>query len=330
MTRISAKYLAWRLVVSYFTILVIMTLLFALVRMMPGSFIDMMQSPDMTKAQIERIEAQWGLNKPLWQQYLDYMINYQTGNFGWSPTRIKPIWGLIRDRMPRTVILFGAVFFMGYGIGPLVGMYLGWWRGTLRDQSLFTAGLTIRSIPQFWIAWLALWAFSYHFELFPSGYLVSQFPEFEWTAFTLIRDLLAHVTLPILSMVMVGWVGSMLVMRTTMNDVTDSDYVFLAQAKGVPERAVMIKHAARNALIPVTTNAIVGIIIIINGSVLIENVFNYPGVGNLIVSAVLNSDYPVTQAVFFALAVLVIVARLVADVAYTYLDPRIKFGEGDA
>lgn len=326
MTRISAKYLGQRLVVSYLTILVIMTLLFGLVRSMPGTFIDLMQSPGMTEAQIEAIRARWGLDDPLWQQYIRFMINYQVGNFGWSPTHNVPVWDLIVRRLPRTVILFGATFIIGYMIGPLVGMYLGWWRGSARDQTIFTGGLLAYSMPAFWIGWLVIWLFNYHLGWFPSSYLVTQFPEFEWTAWTIIVDVLRHLALPVLSITAVGWVGAMLVMRTTMNDVTDSDYVFLAEAKGLPERAVMIKHAARNALIPVATQAIVGIAFVIDGAVLIENVFNYPGMGLLLVDAVLNNDYPVTQAVFFVLAVVIVVMRFLTDVAYTYLDPRIKFG----
>jgi peptide/nickel transport system permease protein len=113
-----------------------------------------------------------------------------------------------------------------------------------------------------------------------------------------------------------------------MNNVTEEDYVFLAQAKGLSERTVMIKHAARNALIPVATQAIVGIAFLIDGSIIIEQVFSWPGIGELIVNAVLQQDYPIAQASFFILAVLIILMRLLTDVVYTYLDPRIKFGEG--
>ncbi|MFB6267205.1 MAG: ABC transporter permease [Halodesulfurarchaeum sp.] len=327
MTRISAKYLSKRLVISYATILLIMTLLFALIRSMPGSFISLMTNPGMTEAQIERLRAAWGLNQPLYVQYLQFMVNYQVGNFGWSPTQNVPVWDLIVRRMPRTVILFGATFIMGYMSGPLIGMYLGWWRGTTRDQTIFTGGLFAYSMPRFWISWLVIWLFNYHLGWLPSSYMVTKFPKFEWTAWSLIVDVLQHLALPVLSIIAVGWVGAMLVMRTTMNDVVDADYVFLAEAKGVSERGVMIKHAARNALIPVATQAIVGIAFIIDGAVIIENVFNYPGMGALLVTAVLNNDYPVTQAVFFMLAVLIVVMRLLTDVAYTYLDPRIKFGE---
>jgi peptide/nickel transport system permease protein len=336
MSRISARYLAERLVISYLSILVIMTLLFVLLHSMPGSFIQTMQSPDMTGDQLERIREQWGLNEPLWKQYIDFMVNYQTGEFGYSPYWNVPVWNLIERRLPRTVVLFGATTITGLMIGPLVGMYLGWWRGTRKDRSVFTGGLLAYSMPSFWLAWLFIWLFSIELDLFPTSYMRSQFPAdiwgsgFEWTAFSVMRDVLWHLTVPLITLTAIGWVGSMLVMRTTMNNAVDADYVFLAKAKGLSERKVMIKHAARNSLIPVATQAIVGIAAILDGAVLIENVFNYPGMGTLIVTSVLNNDHPTTQAVFYMLAVVLILSRLLQDIAYTYLDPRIKFGEGGA
>lgn len=326
MTRISGRYLAKRIVVSYLTLLVIMSLLFVLLRSMPGSFISSMIQPGMTSEQIERIRETWGLNEPLWQQYLKFMINYQTGEFGRSPTWNTQVWDLMIRRMPRTLILFGATFILGYIIGPLVGMYLGWWRGSTRDKSIFTGSLLMYSMPSFWISWLFIWVLNYELGFLPSAYMFTQFPEFEWTAFTVMRDVLYHLALPMISLTFIGWVGAMLIMRPSMNNVTDEGYVFLARAKGLSERTVMIKHAARNALIPVATGAIIGLAFLIDGSVIIENVFSWPGMGQVIVTAVLNRDFPVAQASFFMIAALIVVMRLLTDVVYTYLDPRIKFG----
>lgn len=337
MARISLRYLAYRLVVSYFVILGIMTLAFLLLRLMPGTFADALVSPEMPREAREAIIEQYGLNEPLWRQYLAFMVNYQTGQFGWSPTYGTEVWSLIERRLPRTLILFGASFIFGYIIGPLVGMYLGWWRGTKRDKSVFAAGLVAYSMPAFWIAWLLIWLFNYELGWLPSAYMMSQYPDdpsllapFEqWTWWRAIIDVLHHIALPLFSIISVGWVGAMLVMRTQMNTVVDSDYVYLAKAKGLSERTVMIKHAARNALIPVATQAIVGVAFIIDGAVIIEYVFSWPGMGALIVDTVLRRDYPTAQAVFFILGVLIVVMRLLTDIAYTYLDPRISFEGGE-
>lgn len=333
MTRISAKYLAQRLVVSYLTILMIMTLLFVLLHSMPGSIVENMMTPDMDAQAMQRIAETWGLNEPLWKQYVNFMINYQTGEFGRSVHWGVPVWALIERRLPRTVVLFGATTITGFMTGPLIGMYLGWWRGTKRDRMVFSGGLVAYSLPSFWIAWLFIWLFSFELGWLPRKYMRTQFPaevygpEFQWTAFMAMRDVLWHLALPLLSLTAIGWVGSMLIMRTMMQNVTEADYVFLARAKGLSERTVMIKHAARNALIPVATGAIVGIAFILDGAVIIENVFNYPGMGNLILEAVVNQDHTTTQAVFFMLAVMLVICRVLQDIAYTYLDPRIKFGE---
>jgi peptide/nickel transport system permease protein len=327
MTRISARYLAKRLVVSYLTLLVIMTILFVLIRSMPGSFINQMITREMDADQIRRLREVWGLNEPLWRQYIDFIINYQTGEFGRSPTQKVSVWSLIIRRLPRTLILFGSSFIVAYTVGPLVGMYLGWWRGSKKDKTIFATGLTMYSMPSFWIAWIFIWLFDYELDWLKAEFMLDQFASFTWTPVTAMTNVLHHIALPLISMSFVGWVGAMLVMRPSMNNVTSQDYVFLAQAKGLSERTVMMKHAARNALIPVATQAIVGIAFMIDGSVIIEQVFSWPGIGKLMISAVMAQDYPITQATFFLLAVIIVAMRLLTDIVYTILDPRIKFGE---
>jgi peptide/nickel transport system permease protein len=327
MTRISARYLGKRLLVSYLSLLVIMTIIFVLTKSMPGTFLTSMIGPEMTAEAVQQIRENWGLNEPLWKQYITFMVNYQTGDFGRSPNWNTPVWNLIARRLPQTLLLFGATFIVGYTVGPLVGMYLGWERGSSKDKSVFASSLFVYSMPAFWIAWLFIWLFNYELGWLPSAYMHAQFPEFEWTAVTVMINVLEHAILPVLSIVFVGWVGAMLIMRPSMNNVTDEEYVFLARAKGLSERTVMIKHAARNALIPVATGAVIAIAFLIDGAVIIENVFSWPGMGQLLVGAVLNNDTPTAMAIFFMLAVLIIGARLLTDIVYTYLDPRIKFGE---
>jgi peptide/nickel transport system permease protein len=326
MTRISGRYLAKRLVASYLTLLAIMTLMFVLLRSMPGSFITSLISSGMTQEQVQAIRETWGLNEPLWKQYVQFMINYQTGEFGRSPTMNTEVWDLIVRRFPRTAILFGSTFLMGFVVGPLVGTYLGWFRGTVADKSIWSSSMLLYSMPAFWISWLFIWLLNYELGWLPSAFMFTQFPQFEWTAFTVIRDVLYHIALPLISLSFIGWVGAMLIMRTQMINVTDQQYVQLARAKGLSDRTVMIKHTARNALIPVATSAILSLALLLDGAVIVEDVFSWPGMGTLIVDAVLNRDFPVAQAAFFMLAILIVAARLVTDIAYTYLDPRIKFG----
>ncbi|WP_044957697.1 ABC transporter permease [Halarchaeum acidiphilum] len=329
MTRFSAAYLARRLAVAYATLLAVMTVLFALLRAMPGSFVSAMTTPGMTAAQVARVRAAWGVDDPLWMRYLRFLYNYQTGHFGWSPTMHAPVAAVLARRLPRTLVLFGAAFLCCYAVGPLAGMLLGWYRDARPTPLALAVSLLVYATPVFWVAWLLVWLFDDALEWLPGRHMVTQFPSFAATPLAVAADFLRHLALPLLSVVLVGWVGAMLLVRPAMRDAARADYVHLARAKGLPERTVLFKHAGRNALVPVTASAAIALAFLVDGAVVTETVFSWPGMGRLIVTAVLNRDYPLAQAAFFLIAVLVVASRLCLDVAYTYLDPRIDFGGGE-
>ncbi|GGM72098.1 peptide/nickel transport system permease protein [Halarchaeum rubridurum] len=326
MTRFALRYLLRRLVVAYATLLVVMTLLFVLLRAMPGSFVSAMTTPGMTTAQTARLEAAWGVHDPLWMQYLRFLLNYQTGNFGWSPTMHAPVAAVLARRLPRTLVLFGAAFLACYAVGPLVGMVLGWYRDARGGTLALALSLFVYATPVFWVAWLLVWLLDHRLGWLPSAHMVTQFPAFDVAPLPVALDFLRHLALPLLSVAAVGWVGATLLVRPAMRDAARSDYVDLARAKGLRERTVLFKHAGRNALLPVTTSAALALAFLVDGAVVTETVFSWPGMGRLIVTAVLDRDYPLAQAAFFLVAVVVVVARLGLDVAYTYLDPRLSFG----
>lgn len=328
MSRISFQYLAKRIAVSVLVLWAMLTLLFLLLKAMPGDFASLLINPNMEQSDIQNLRQRFGLNQPLWKQYLKWVTNYAMLDFGYSLRNVEPVSALIFRRLPRTFVLFGTAFLLNYTIGTIAGIYFGWRRGTVLDKVGFTGGLTLYSIPFFWLAWLLLLVLSY------GGFGVSWFPDAHMTtafqskfgALGLVADVVWHLVIPAASLVLIGWAGAMLVMRTSMQEVRDEQYVQTARAKGLSPSTVKYKHAARNALIPVTTQAIVGIAFILDGSVIVETVFSWPGIGALLVEAILNRDFPVALASFFMLGVLIVVMRLVTDVVYTYLDPRIKFG----
>ena len=328
-TRISARYLANRVIVSVFIIWAILTLLFLLLKAMPGDFASSMLDPSMDAADIQAVRERFGLNDPLWKQYLKWVGNYLTLDFGYSLRSSVPVIQIIETRFPRTLVLFGTAFLLNLTVGIVAGIHFGWNRGSKTDRFGFISGLTLYSVPFFWIAWLLLLIFSYQgfgVEWLPNAHMTSAFQS-EFTTWTLVTDVLWHLFLPAASLVLVGWAGTMLVMRTTMQEVLDKPYIQTARAKGLSPSMVKYKHGARNALIPVATQAIVGIAFIIDGSVIVESVFSWPGMGHLLITSVLGQDFPVALASFFMLGVLIVVMRLLTDVAYTYLDPRITFGE---
>lgn len=325
MARISGRYIAQRFVVSVLTIYILATLLFVLIHAMPGEIVDTLISPGMTTEQVTTLREQFGLTKPLPEQYIEFITSYLVFNFGYSLSTFEPVSQRIFDRLVPTLILFAPAFILQYAIGTVIGTYLGWHRGSKLDLLGFTSGLFIYSIPFFWLGWILLGILSFHLGWFPSGQMLPPFrTEFTWIEG--IGNLIWHMTVPVLSLVLIGWAGPMLVMRTTLQDVVDADYVDFARMQGFPEPEVMTKFGARNALIPVMTQAIIGIAFMIDGSVIVETVFSWPGLGKLLVEAIFNRDLPTALAAFYMLGVLIVVLRFMTDIVYTYLDPRIEFG----
>lgn len=329
MTRISGRYLLKRIGVSLLVIWALATLLFVLLKAMPGNFASLILSnPNLPASTVEALKARYGLNQPLWIQYLKFVRNYLMLDFGYSMQKSIPVVSLIFSRLPRTLALFGSAFLLQYTIGILAGIQFGWRRGSTTDKAGFMTGLTLYSVPFFWLAWMLLLLFAYKgfgVTWFPVAHMTPGF-ESKFGAFDLIVGVAKHLFLPLATLVIVGWGSSMLVMRTSMQEVLDQGYIETARAKGLSPTAVKYKHAARNAMIPVTTQAIIAIIFFIDGSIIVETVFNWPGIGLLLISAIRARDFPVAMAAFFMLGVLIVIARLATDIVYTYLDPRIKFG----
>lgn len=328
-TKISGRYLIKRIGVSIIVLWALLTILFLLLKAMPGDIASSFINPNLKPADLQALREQYGLNDPLHVQYLKWIKSYAVFDFGYSMRNTVPVSELILQRLPRTLVLFATAYMLNLTIGTIMGIQFGWDRGSVKDKIGFSGGLTLYSVPFFWLAWLLLFVFAYKgfgIALFPSAHMTTAFKSV-FSAVELVKSVLFHLFVPALSLVLVGWAGNMLVMRTSMQEVLGEEYIFLARAKGLSPTAVKYKHAARNALIPVATQAIVSIAFIIDGSVIVETVFSWPGIGKMLVDAILNKDFPVALASFFMLGVLIVVMRLVTDIAYTILDPRIKFGE---
>lgn len=325
MAQITGRYLLRRVAISVFTIYVLATLLFALMHAMPGSPIDALVGPGMTTEQIQNIEERFGLNQPLWLQYIEFISSVTLFDFGYSVQTLEPVRDRLLDRLVPTIVLFAPAFMLQYSMGTVIGTYLGWNRGSKVDLTGFSTGLIMYSIPFFWLAWILVGVFSYELSWFPSGSMVPPYTtSFGW--FEAVFNLLLHMTVPVLSLALVGWAGPMLIMRTTMQDVVDADYIDFARAQGYDEPTVMTRFGARNALIPVVTQAIIGIAFLIDGSVIVETVFSWPGIGELLVDAIFAKDLPTALAAFYTLGVIIVILRLITDVVYTLIDPRIEFG----
>ncbi len=308
------------------TLFIITTFLFLLFRMMPGDPTSMILDPKMPPEAKELIRKEFGLDKPLMVQYLYYLKNTLTGNFGKSFYYPETVLEIVKRKLPPTILLFTTAVILSYLIGLPLGKTIAWRRGSRLEMGATVFGLFFYTVFIPWFGLIAIWVFSYRLGWFPIGGMLT--PEV-WAAdvglFPKIWDVLYHLILPLSVLTLLFFAGSMLLMRNSMLETLREDYILTARAKGLPERVIKNRHAARNAMLPVVTALTLSLAFSLNGGVLTETIFSWPGLGKALVEAVLNHDYPLAQAAFLLLAILVLFANLLADILYAYLDPRIKY-----
>ncbi len=322
-----AKFLARRILEIVITLFIITTLIFILFRLMPGDPASMVISPRMTPELKAILRTRYGLDKPLWEQYVIYVNNLIHGDFGTSFYWQFEVFQILRQRLLPTVLLFSLGELLAYAVGVNLGRIIAWKRGGKLEYGSTVIGLFFYTMPIFWLGLLAIWIFSWKLNLFPVGGMKS--PEV-WTAagvtaFGKVIDVAYHLFLPLTVFTVWVFTGSMLLMKNSMLETLREDYITTARAKGLPESKVRDHHAARNAMLPVVTSLALTMAFSFNGGVLTETTFSWPGLGSCLVEASLNYDYPLAQGSFILLAGVVLLAVLIADILYAYLDPRIKY-----
>ena len=321
------KYILRRTLEIVVTLFIIITLLFILFRLAPGDPTSMIIDPDMTPEDIEHFRDAFGLNDSLSVQYFKYLTNIIKGEFGNSFHYDEPVLGIIKEKLLNTILLFTTATLLAAFAGISWGKYLAWRRGTFTEATITFAGLLLHTIFVPWFALLAIWIFGFKLGWFPLNGMMT--PEI-WLnpdsgIFYKALDVIHHMMLPLFVLFTVDFSRSMLVMKSSMLDTLREDYIVTAKAKGLKDRIIRNKHAAKNAMLPVVTSVSLSIAFSINGSALTETVFSWPGLGRELVFAVSNNDYPLAQASFLLISGLVLVANLVSDILYAYLDPRIKY-----
>lgn len=323
------EYIIRRVLYTIMTLFAVATILFFIFRVMPGDPTAQVISPALDEAAQARLKETFGLDKPLIVQYLLYLKNIVTLNWGRSYTTQHEVFGILAYRFWNTIFLMGAAMSFTLVFGAGLGMVMAWRRGGTLDVGSTVSALVLQSAPPFVTGILFLMILSYRLDLFPTGGMMSPGMRLETGIQMLFsKDFLHHLVLPTITTAFYYLATPMLIMRDSMLEVTGSDFIELAQAKGLSPTRVMMKHAARNALLPVFTVSSVLIGFALGGQVIVEKVFSWPGMGQLMVEAATAHDYPVAQATFLLLAALVIVLNLVSDIAYCYLDPRISVGGG--
>jgi peptide/nickel transport system permease protein len=259
---------------------------------------------------------------PYWEQFIIYMKNMLSFDFGDSFRSGRPVWDELAQRIPPTLLLFGSALILSAILGILLGAVMAWRRGSKLEIGGIVVGLFFYSMPIFWFGIILLVVFSFHLEWFPLGGMLT--PGANYEGFDYVKDILWHLTLPLITLTIGSLAGWLLLMRNSMLEVMGEDYITTARAKGLSESKVLYRHAARNAMLPIVTAIAMSLSSIISGGVLTETIFSWPGMGQYLVQSTLAYDFPAIQGAFFLLAILTIIANLLADLLYSYLDPRVR------
>jgi peptide/nickel transport system permease protein len=316
-----------RLLHSIFVLWAVATILFLMFRLMPGNPLAAYISEALSAEQQNLITQQFGLDRPLWEQYVIYFGNLVRGELGTSFHRREPVLSIVLSVLPNTIILTFCGLFIAYAFGILAGAYLAWHRGTWIEGVVVPIALATRAAPEFWLGMILLAVFAFWLGWFPSGGANSAGAMYAGELDRIFsRDFLLHLTLPALTIALYLQGLPLLLMRSTMIEAMHEEFVTMARMKGLSEWRIVIHHAARNSLLPVLTAFALAIGPNISANVVVETVFSWPGLGRLLVQAVSTSDYPLAQGAFFLIALVVIVMNLVADLLYGFLDPRVSHG----
>ncbi|MFW5991620.1 MAG: ABC transporter permease [Halanaerobiaceae bacterium] len=315
-----SRYLMRRIMQSIPLLIGISLISFFAMRIMPGGpLAGYKMNPHVTQADIDRLRELWGLNEPIIQQYWKWLVSMIKGDWGWSYRSGLPVRNIVFSRIPNTLLLMGLSYIISLIVAIPVGIY-----SALRRYSVFDYIFTVFAfmgvaIPSFWFGIMLMLLFSATLQWLPSSGMFTI-----GEGFNLI-DRIRHLIMPTLVLSFINMASWSRYMRSSMLETISTDYIRTARAKGLSEKLVILKHALRNALIPIVTLLGLSLPAIVGGAVITERVFAWPGVGQLFVSSVYSRDYPILMASLMLTATSVVVGNMLADIAYGFLDPRIKY-----
>ena len=306
-------------------LVIAVTINFLLPRMMPGNPLALLAGVDvglMTPEERLQVLEDAGLDQPLWKQYLKYWGDLLKGDFGYSYRQKRPITQIISARLPWTLLITGTSLLISAIIGITLGAVSAWNRARAIDVGSLWTMIMLDSMPSFWLGMLLVSIVSVRFGLLPTFGAVTPAVTYEgWERFV---DIGKHAILPIVTLSVLSVSGVYITMRYTMLGVMGEDFIRTARAKGLREPAVLFRHVVRNSLAPVVTVLALRLGFAFGGTVVIETVFSYPGLGRLIFEAVSGRDYPVLQASFLVITIAILLSNLLADLIYPLIDPRAR------
>lgn len=338
--RLTSNYLFRRIVESLFTIFFVTSLIFFIVRLMPGSPIDIYVNNLIINAGMSPAEARdqaaslfaIDLDAPMYMQYLSYLGNLLRGDLGNSLiSHGTPVTSVIKRFLPWTVFSVGTSLLISFSLGILIGMFIAYRRESWFDHVMSTFASAFSSIPNNLVAILIVFFLGVRWKLVPIANMRGSMSPGMQPALSLafIKDIFYHASLPILTYVITTIGGWTLNMKSSTLATLEEDYVTVARARGLSDRRITLAYVGRNATLPLVTGLAISIGFIVGGSLLIESIFVYAGIGLRLNEAIMARDYPVMQGIFLIITVSVIASNLLADLLYSRLDPRISLDKGE-
>ncbi|WP_416446258.1 ABC transporter permease [Leucobacter sp. HNU] len=315
------RYVWRRTIFAIVTVFVAVTLNFVLFRVLPGSAVTRISrvpnaSPELKQA----LTREFGLDRPLWEQYLLYLKGLLTGNLGVSYANRQPVAGNLAEAFANTLplVLTGTVIALALGI--LLGILSAVRRGSPFDHIMTNLSVAFYAFPTQFLGMMLLIAFA---GLLPSAGMSDPFAELAspWEQFA---DRGAHLVLPVATLVLTLYAENLLLMRSSVLETLGEDYILTARAKGLTRGRIIRSYAVRNAMLPTVTMIALALGSVVSGAILIEVIFSWPGIGRALYEAVLHRDYPMLQGGFLVITITVVVCNYLADLAYAWLDPRVS------
>jgi len=332
------RYIIRRLLQAIPLLLLITFILFVLLRSMGDPLAAYTGRHRMRPEDRARLRKELGLDKPIYVQYGVWLKDMATGNWGFSVDTHEPVTEMIGQRLPNTLLLMAVTEVVILAFSLVLGIYSALRQYSLTDQAFTALSFIGYSMPIFWLALMLIYFFAVRFKAWGLPYLptggvytlslveVGEKPSsFLGVTYATIPDLLKHLVLPVIAMSTISIAGYSRYVRSTMLAVINEDYIRTARAKGLPERLILLRHALKNASLPLVTLIGLDLPFLLGGAIVTESIFSWPGMGRLFWNQVSKGDYPVVMAILLIISVAVIIFQLLTDIAYTALDPRIRY-----
>lgn len=319
----NARWLGGKVAAAAATLAFVLVFNFFLFRVMGDPTTQLARLPNASAEEIEKLRADYGLDKPLGGQFIDYAGDTLQLDLGVSQRSRESVWSEIAAALPWTLLLVGTGTLLATLIGSWLGVVAATRRGKKADSRLLNFSLLTYSAPEYWIGIILILVFAVWIPVLPAGQQVTPGVEFS-SFFAEALDVAEHLILPATAMTLMLLGQYFLIMRSSMVDVLTEDFITVKRAIGLPWERVVRRHAVPNALLPLVTLSAIQFGIVVGGAITIETIFSWPGLGELTFNAINDKDFPVLQGTFLVFSVAVIVANLLADCLYFFLDPRVQ------